>query len=136
MRKRVAYVDLLNYDAQSGKFYGDMGYAFCDESDTRVPIEDMETLKDNVESYANGDDAVENGDTTNDLGGFTAYIVRSVDVEVEEGESILYGDKVFDTDKVEEVYVCATECVARVVSEEYFGKDVPIHYRDSDDIFG
>jgi hypothetical protein len=136
MRQRIAYVDLLNYDAQSGKFYGDMGYAICDENETRVPIEDMETLKFNVGCYIDGDEVVENGETTNDRGGFSVFIVRSVDVEVEEGESICYGDRVFDTDKVEEVYVCATECVARVVVEERFGNDVPIHYRDSDDIFG
>ena len=137
-REKIAYIDYLRYDGERNNFYGDMGYAFNDEKDSRVPINEVDSVKANLNEYINSDDANENCDTLDDEGGFSVFIVRTAVVEMEdEYDNLWSADLLQETDKPVAVYACASESVARTaVGKEFAGEKVEFHFRDDYGIFG
>ena len=137
-RAKIAYIDYLHYDGERKNFYGDMGYAFNDEKDSRVPINEVDSVKANLNEYINSDDANENCDTLDDEGGFSVFIVRTAVVEMEdEYDNLWSADLLQETDKPVAVYACASESVARTaVGKEFAGEKVEFHFRDDYGIFG
>ena len=115
-REKIAYVDYLHYDGESKNFYGDMGYAFNDEKDSRVPVGEIENVKSNLNEYINSDDANENCDTLDDEGGFSVFIVRTAVVEMEdEYDNLWSADLLQETDKPVAVYACASESTSVMI---------------------
>lgn len=137
-REKIAYVDYLHYDGERKNFYGDMGYSFNEEKDSRVRIEDIANVKASLNEYINSDDASENCDTLDDEGGFSVFIVHTAVVEMEdEYDSLWSADLLQETDKPVAVYACASESVARsAVEKEFAGEKVEFHFRDDYGIFG
>jgi hypothetical protein len=137
-REKIAYIDYLRYDGECKNFYGDMGYSFNDEKDSRVPVGEIENVKSNLNEYINSEDASDNCDTLDEDGGFSVFIVRTAVVEMEdEHDGLWSGDLLQETDKPVAVYVCASESVARnAVEKEFAGEKVEFHFRDDYGIFG
>ena len=128
--KHIAYNDLEWGDVNKHEVCGDMGFSFCDQSDTYS--EDTEEVRRESERYCFGDGAVESCDVLDDEGQFAIYSVLEADIELDEDDDPLWsGTIIEETKRVIEVLVCATKEQAGWIEEHEWFKGKTIKYRES-----
>lgn len=128
MIKHIGYIDRDFGYADRKIVSGDMGWAFCDMSDTFS--EDIPGLIAGSREYCFSDDAVWGDDVFND-GAFAIYSVCEADIELDEASDPLWSGTIVDgTQKVLEVHVCATKEQAGWIEEDGMFKGETIKYRD------
>jgi hypothetical protein len=87
MTIRALYTDLEWYDTESKRIVGDMGFSFCDASDTLRPIEEIDDYLKGSYDYINSEDCDEY--ESDDV---AIYIVSAVDVEFDDEDVKEYGE--------------------------------------------
>lgn len=134
IKKKICYTDYLYYDAEKDTFYGDMGYAFCDEAESRTPIEEIDDVRRSAEEYINSADSADDG---GDNGSYSVYAIRTAILELEEGDDALWSGDIVEDTGISDVFVCASEEYAgeRVRKEFANAKGVRFHFRDGFNIF-
>jgi len=138
MKVKIGYVGYSWWDKNAQEFYGDMGYAFCDEPDTRVLAKDIDdSIRSNSLEYIDSDDCVENGDYSDE--GFAVYELTLADLDVDEEDikedgniRLAFGST--ENDKIVEVFVCAPASVAEKWVKKFYGEEVKAHYREEDEV--
>lgn len=141
-RVKVGYTDKTIWDAERKDFVGDMAYAFCDMADTRVLEKDIDdTLRPYNWEYIDSQEAEEWGDVGNGRDtDFVIYEIHTADLIVDDDDEDEKDEELalylypldYDTDKIVEVYVCATEEDAREIVNERYGYNVKAYYRDEE----
>lgn len=134
IEKKICYTDYLNYNAKDDAFYGDMGYAFNDEAESRTPIEEIDDVRRSTEEYINSADSADESD---DDGSYSVYIIRTAILELEEEDDALWSGDIVEDTGISDVFVCASEeCAGERVREEFADvKGVKFHFRDGFNIF-
>lgn len=134
IKKKICYTDYLYYDAERDAFYGDMGYAFNDEAESRTPIEEIDELRRSTEEYINSADSADESDGD---GGYSVFIIRTAILELEEEDDALWSGNILEDTGISDVFVCASEEYAgeRVRKEFAATKGVKFHFRDGFNIF-
>ena len=134
IKKKICYTEYLHYDAEKDTFYGDMGYAFCDEAESRTPIEEIDDVRRSIEEYINSADSADESDED---GGYSVYAIRTAILGLEEEDDTLWDGDIVENTGISDVFVCASEEYAgeRVRKEFANAKGVRFHFRDGFNIF-
>ena len=134
MKKKICYTDYLHYDTDGDAFYGDMGYAFNDEAESRTPIEEIDEVRRYSEEYINSADSADESDED---GSYSVYVLRTAILELEEEDDALWSGDIVEETGITDVFVCASEEYAgeRVRKEFADAKGVKFHFRDGFNIF-
>lgn len=138
MKIKIGYVDMSWWDADNDTLSGDMSFSF-NNGDSRVLAKDIETeIREPSIEYINSDSAED--DCGEDM--FAIYELHTAVVDVddddmEEGDTeedapLTFADIVNGTDKLVEVYVCATRAQAEGIIKEYYG-NIKAYYRNESD---
>ena len=117
-------MDRVWWDSGGKRIIGDMGFTFCDSTDTRT--EDLLELQDNANAWINAKESIdERGDYNKD---FALYELHEAEIELEDLSDPLWSGYI-KTDKVKSVYVCSHEEEAkRCKLGENYGPDVELIY--------
>ena len=134
-RVKIAFIDLEHWSEQDGRICGDMGYSFEEEPYTRVPIEEINNTRSELEKYINSTDADDNGEC--DKEDFSIYSIVTTDAYLDyEGEGLDTADIDRNKNKITDVYVCATEEWAKSrIEKEFPYKGIVFHYRTDNGMF-
>lgn len=122
--KHIFFMDRVWWDADGKRIIGDMGFTFCDSTDTRT--EDLLELQDNANAWINAEESIdERGDYDKD---FALYELHEAELELEDLSDPLWSGYI-ETDKVKSVYACAHEEEAkRCKLGDIHGPDVELIY--------
>ena len=142
---RIAYIGLQYWNPEDREFYGDMGYAFNDEADSRVlEANGYEDLRKGCAEWVNDPNSSDES-AEKEGESYAVYEIHTAtatyDTEDFDGNEIdadgnltskarLWSlDIESDTDEITEVYVNAPRAIAESAIKEEYGMWVTAHYK-------
>lgn len=131
MKKKVGYLDREWGRCKSKTVEGDMGFTFCDMSDTLS--DDVDRLRENVVNWINGPDCeLENETYDEEYQMFAIYLLYEAEVDLEEGEDLLWTEIRHYEAVLTGVYACAPKEIAGWIEDdgEYKKNGVTVKYRE------